>query len=163
MVYSSVCLCILLLQLLNSTHPSRIICLTEVPECFANLTPNSIREQLDPGRTLQQEIEVRIDLYSSTWHCISQFNNSNSVIDLITQPAILWLSVICLVCIDGDAECWLVKYFVTGSTCTRDGEGVERWKMGRNVPLGPPQPTRGPRGTIISSPGYKRILLNFCC
>jgi len=66
-IWSSISLCLLcvfimLLQLLNSTHPSRIQCLSEIPECFANVTHNSIREQLPPNRTLQQEIEVRMPI-----------------------------------------------------------------------------------------------------
>jgi len=52
----------LLLQLLISTHPSRITRLYEMPEFFSSVTNNSVLDQLSPGRTLQQEIDVRIGL-----------------------------------------------------------------------------------------------------
>jgi len=59
------------LQLLNSSHPSQITRLYEIPEMFIDsVTDNSVGEQLQPGRTLQQEIEVRIRM---RYHVLVQF------------------------------------------------------------------------------------------
>ena len=52
--------CVLLLQLVNNTHPSQVTRLYEMPEFFSSVTHNSVREQLQPGRKLQQEIDVRV-------------------------------------------------------------------------------------------------------
>ena len=54
------CGVLLLLQLLMSTHPSQITRLIEMPECFADITDDIVREHLQPGRTLQDELDVRI-------------------------------------------------------------------------------------------------------
>jgi len=43
-----------------STHPSQITRLIEMPECFADITDDIVREHLQPGRTLQDELDVRI-------------------------------------------------------------------------------------------------------
>jgi len=52
-----------LLQLINSTHPSQLTRLYEMPPIFDdNVTQSKIREQLPPERTIQQEIDVRIVL-----------------------------------------------------------------------------------------------------
>jgi len=51
------------LQLVNSTHPSQITRLYEMPEIFDDsATQNAVREQLTSGRTLQQEIDVRVSV-----------------------------------------------------------------------------------------------------
>jgi len=50
----------MLFQLLLSTHPSRIIRLDEMPEFFRDsVTDRTLHQQLQPGRVLQQEIDVR--------------------------------------------------------------------------------------------------------
>jgi len=55
------CACVSLLQLINSTHPSQLTRLYEMPQIFDdNVTQSKIREQLPPERTVQQEIDVRI-------------------------------------------------------------------------------------------------------
>jgi arachidonate 5-lipoxygenase len=73
-------------QLFNSTHPSQIVRLETIPECFAELTDNLVRDQLGPDQTLQQELKAG-HLFMISYPHLDQFAKLCFVDDLDNNEA----------------------------------------------------------------------------